>query len=230
MQCPRQQHVWDCATGNGQAAVALADHFEHVVATDASATQIAAATSHPRVNYHQAPAEHSGLADHSMDLVTVAQALHWFDLPAFYAEVQRVLKPDGLIAVWAYAVLEIDEPAVHAIVDHYYDVTLEPYWMPQRRWVEEGYRELAFPFTVRASPAFYIEQEMDLLQLLGYLSTWSATQKYRAERMRGDEAQGAQDPLRELYQALTQAWPAARTRVQVRWPLHLRLGDLSRAA
>lgn len=208
-ESPRREHAWDCATGNGQAAVALAAHFEHVAATDASADQLAHAARHPRVRYRVAPAEASGLEGASVDLVTVAQALHWFDRPAFFAEVGRVLRSGGLLAVWTYALAAIT-PAVDRVTDQLYRQTLRGYWSPARRQVEEGYAGFAFPFEPVAVPAFAMEEPWTLDRWIGYLRSWSALEAYR-------KATG-EDPV--PYAALAAAWGAAETRL-VRWPLTL---------
>ena len=137
--------VWDCGTGNGQAARALAKHFKSVIATDASQGQIDSAVAHPSVEYRVAPAEGSGLPAASVDLITVAQALHWFDLDPFYAEVNRVLKPGGRIAVWCYGITKV-HTAIDAIVEGFYSGTLNGYWDPARHFIDEEYRTIAFPF------------------------------------------------------------------------------------
>ena len=124
--------AWDCGTGSGQAAVALAEFFDRVVATDASEKQILSATKSSRVEYPIAPAENSGLSSHSLDLIAVAQALHWFDLDAFYMEAKRVLKPDGILAVWCYGLLEIG-PEIDAIINRFYREIVGPYWPPERK-------------------------------------------------------------------------------------------------
>ncbi len=148
---PTRHLAWDCATGSGQAAQGLSAHFEKVIATDASAAQIDSAIPTANVHYRVASAESSGLPDHSVDLVTVAQALHWLDLERFYDEVRRVLKPGGLLAVWSYNLLRTDS-AIDAQVDAFYSRTVGPYWPPERRWIENGYRDLPFPFPEMAPP------------------------------------------------------------------------------
>ncbi|MCP4377042.1 MAG: class I SAM-dependent methyltransferase, partial [bacterium] len=178
---PMQHRAWDCATGSGQAAHGLSTHFERVIATDASAAQIDSAVPAANVHYRVAPAEASGLPDRSVDLVTVAQALHWLDLERFYGEVRRVLKPGGLLAVWSYNLLRTD-PAIDAEVDAFYSHTVGPYWPPERRLVESGYRDLPFPFPELDTPPFAMTARWRLEQLLGYLGTWSATKRYRGER------------------------------------------------
>ena len=172
-QAPGRHMAWDCATGSGQAAIGLAEQFEQVEATDASAAQLAAALAHPRVRYRQAPADASGLAPHSVELVTVAQALHWLDRPAFYAEARRVLAPGGVVAVWCYGLVElgagVDEP-----IRAFYERTVGPYWPPERALVDSGYRTIDFPFAELALPAITMEAELTLQELGGYLGTWSA--------------------------------------------------------
>lgn len=208
-QCIRTEHAWDCATGNGQAALALAAHFDRITATDASAGQLGQATPHERVTYREASAEASGLDAQSVDLVTVAQALHWFDRPAFFAEVDRVLRPGGLLAVWTYALATIS-PEVDRVTDGVYRGTLEGYWSPRRQEVEEGYPGYSFPFEPVATPSFAMEVEWPLDRWIGYLRSWSAAEAYR-------KATG-QDPIPDG--ALASAWGEAQTRL-VRWPLTL---------
>lgn len=212
---PAPSVAWDCATGSGQAAVGLASHFERVIATDGSARQLAAAATHPKVDYQVAEAERSGLASGSVDLVTVAQALHWFDLERFYAEVRRVVRPGGLIAVWSYNLLTISEP-VDRLVNRLYDGLLGPYWPPERALVEQGYAAIPFPFELVGAPRFAMDAQWSLDQLTGYLQTWSAARRYR-------EATG-QDALALIAPALSEAWGEPAAVRPVSWPLVLRVG------
>ncbi|MCW8908591.1 MAG: class I SAM-dependent methyltransferase [Sedimenticola sp.] len=215
-RAPARTLAWDCATGSGQAACELAKRFRKVIASDASQAQIDAAISCTGVEYRVARAEQSGLDTASVDLVTVAQALHWFDLEAFYREVERILRPSGLLAVWSYNLLRINPP-VDRLIDRFYRETLADYWPPERKQVEEGYAEIDFPFRAEADlPCFDMSTEWSLPQLIGYLGTWSATSRYR-------EATG-QDPLQPLAAELQGIWGEAETRHRVRWPLSLRLG------
>jgi len=212
---PGRALAWDCATGSGQAALGLAEHFERVLATDASASQIGAALPHPRVTYHQATADASGIATRSADLVTVAQALHWLDRDAFYREARRVLVPGGVVAVWCYALLEI-EPAVNDVLDAFYRDAVGPYWPPERALTETGYRTIAFPFDEAPLPPLWMTAEWTLAELCGYVRTWSAV-------LRHDAATG-RDAVAGLLGALEPLWgPADRTRT-VRWPLAVRVG------
>ena len=209
----RRDVVWDCATGSGQAAVGLAAHFARVVGTDGSAAQLAAARSHARVRYLCALAEVCPLAAGGVDLVSAAQALHWFDIARFFAEVRRVLAPGGIVAAWCYGLAEIS-PAIDEPLRRFYTDTVGPYWPPQRQLVETGYRTVAFPFTEIVLPPFVIEQDLTLDAFVGYVRTWSATQRYTAARGR--------DPIPDLVRALASAWGSAARRV--RWPLSVRAG------
>ncbi len=212
--CSAHELVWDCGCGNGQASIALAAHFSHVHATDASAGQIAQATPHPRVRYAVMPASDSGLDDASVDLVTVAQALHWFADDSFYDEARRVLKPGGLLAAWSYGMIMVDGDAVNAAIQHFYHQVIGPYWPPERRHVETGYRELPFPLTRIAPPAPPLAMQVTwpLQQLLGYLGSWSASVRYR-EATRKDAVDALGKVLRDCWgdpmQARTVSWPLA---------------------
>lgn len=213
--CARRTQAWDAGCGNGQAAVELAHHFERVVATDPSAPQIAQAASHARVEYRVEPAESPTLADASVDLVTVAQALHWFDIDRFNASAKRVLVRDGVIAAWSYG-LSLVEPAIDAVFMRLYDGVLEEHWPPERRLVEQGYAHVAFPFETIVAPPFAMQCDWTLAQFLDYLRTWSATRRYMAER--------GEDPVQQMAAQFAEAWgDPARVRA-VRWPLSLRVG------
>lgn len=214
-QSPDQRLAWDCATGNGQAAAALARHFDHVIATDASGRQIAQAEPAQKVEYRVAPAEHSGLSDRSADLVTVAQAAHWFDLPAFYKEVKRVACDGAVVALWCYGLARIT-PEVDAMVDDYYHNTVGAYWPPERRHIETAYRKIDFPFPELEPPTFTMKAEWSIDQLLGYLGTWSATRRYMTETGR--------NPLALLAPALAAAWKGNQAH-KVEWPIALRAGN-----
>ncbi len=213
---PRRQLAWDCACGAGQASAALAEHFDCVVATDASAQQIAAATPHAQVTYRVAKAEDSGLPSGTVDLVTVAQALHWLDLPAFYAEVHRVLRPAGVLAVWTYGVLLVEGEGVNSLIQHFYETTVGPYWPPERQLVEDGYRSLAFPFAELTPPYFAMQSLWTRQQLLGYLQTWSATARYV------DEV--GVDPVEALGRQLDPLWKDTDPARGISWPMALRFG------
>ena len=215
---PQRELVWDCGAGSGQATAPLAQRFERVVASDISAAQLGAAPRLPNVAYRVAPAEASGLPDRSCDLVTVAQALHWFDLPKFHAEVKRVLKPQGVFAAWGYQLLRIEDDAIRALLAHFYAETVGPWWPPQRAHIENGYRDLPFPFARIAAPAFSLYKDWTLEHLLGYLSSWSAVACFRA-------ANGF-DPVAGLAQQLAGHWPPGEA-LRIEWPLFIHAGRLS---
>jgi SAM-dependent methyltransferase len=212
---PAHDLAWDCATGNGQAAVGLARHFRRVIATDASANQLAQAIAAPNIDYRQAPAERAPLADAAVDLIAVAQALHWFDVEAFHREAGRVLKDGGVIAEWSYNLLSIS-PAIDAMVGQLYADTLGPYWPAERRLVENGYRDLPFPFQRIEAPGFALDAHWILGELAGYLMTWSAVQRYLA-------AQG-RNPVEAILPELHAAWGDPDIARPVLWPLQLRVG------
>ena len=213
-QAPDRRLAVDCATGSGQAAVALAAHFDCVVAVDGSQGQLRHATLHPRVAYVAATAERLPLRSRSVSLVAAAQAAHWFDFERFHAECRRVLVPGGAVAVWTYGKFRVD-PQVDAVIERFYSATVGHFWPPERRFVEEGYRTLPFPWREECPPVFGLAANWDLEQVMGYLATWSAVQRYRD--------QAGRDPLPALREELLRAWPAGESR-RLEWPIHLRLG------
>jgi len=212
---PARRLAWDAGCGSGQLSVLLAGTFDRVVATDASPEQIARATPHAKVEYRCAPAEASGLTDRAVDLATAAQAAHWFDLPAYYAEVRRVTRPGGIIALVSYGVLRADAD-VDRVIQPFYRAVLASYWPPERRHVDEGYRSLPFPFEELEAPALEIRLEWRLAQLVGYVGTWSAV--WALERAKGE------GPFATFRRELAHAWGPATAVRTVRWPLALRVG------
>ncbi|MGE0354980.1 MAG: class I SAM-dependent methyltransferase [Gemmatimonadales bacterium] len=211
---PGRELAWDCGTGSGQAAVPLATHFTRVVATDASEAQLRHAVAHPRVEYRVAPADACGLADGGVDLVTVAQALHWFDLDRFYNEVRRVARPGGLLAAWTYGLFQTGEREIDRLLRGFHFDRMGPYWPPQRRWVDQAYRTLPFPFPELEAPVFHMELTWRAADAIGYLGTWSAVARCRAAEGR--------DPVGEIAERLAAAWGGEERRV--RWPLAVRVG------
>ena len=216
-EAPARAEAWDAGTGTGQAAVGLARHFEHVTATDSSMSQIEMATPDPRVSYRVASAELSGLGDASMDLVSAAQAVHWFDRPRFWAEVRRILRPNGVIAVWTYVLFEIS-PEIDAVLRRFYSGIVGPFWPPERRITEQRYKTIEFPFLEFAAPDFVIEQSMTLEDVAGYVRTWSAT--------RGFVRHHGQDPVAGLVKDLTRAWRTPKLARAARWPVAMRVGRI----
>ena len=206
----------DCGTGNGQAAIGLAKHFDRVVATDPSEEQINRATRHDRIEYRIARAESSGLPGASVDLVTAAQALHWFDAAAFFAEANRVLVPNGAIAVWGYGDPILDTTALHNTLHAFNRGTLERYWHPERQLLLSGYSAIAFPFDEVKMPPGELEMRWTLPELTGYLRTWSATARYAAEN--------GFDPIVDVEKSLARDWGDPEETRLIRWPLYVRAG------
>ncbi|HJU90139.1 MAG TPA: class I SAM-dependent methyltransferase [Gemmatimonadaceae bacterium] len=207
--------AWDSATGNGQAAIGLAERYDRVLATDASAAQIANAMPHPRIEYRVAPGEVSGLPDGAADLVTVAQSMHWLDPTAFFTEAARVMAPGGAVAVWGYGLCSIGADLDDALHELYRGV-LGEYWPAERRMVDEGYRNLEFPFRELPAPELSIERTMSLGDFEGYLYTWSATRRY----LKKNDA----DPIAPFIARIASTWGARDSERLVRWPLHFRVG------
>lgn len=212
---PNDQLALDCATGNGQAAIELAQFFRKVIAIDASAAQIENASPRERVEYRVAAAEETSLPNESCDAITVAQALHWFDLDRFYLEAQRVLRPGGILAVWTYKELRAT-PEIQAVVRHYHDEVVGPYWPAERKLVGRVYLQLPFPFAEIQCPVFEAQVRWSFEDLLGYLGTWSATQRYIAATGR--------DPRELITRELAQVWGDRAEERAVAWPLTVRAG------
>ena len=213
--CVHRVRAWDCATGSGQAARALAYWFDEVIATDASGEQITAALPHTGVRYHIAPAEASGLDDDSVNLLTVGQALHWFDIERFFAEARRVLVKGGVLAAWCYERCNVSHEC-DAAVDELYSHILDGCWPPERELVQSGYAGIELPGEELAAPDFDMRLEWNVDDMLGYLGTWSACKRYKAAN---DD-----DPVARIAADLRAAWgPGPRP---VRWPLSLRISRL----
>jgi ubiquinone/menaquinone biosynthesis C-methylase UbiE len=212
--CARHDSAWDCATGNGQAAVSCAKYFSHVEATDISAEQIEHGIPHPKVHYSICPAEHTPFADQSFDLITVATAVHWFDPEQFHREVERVLKPGGVLAVWTYGYFQI-EPEIDQVIRRELLDPIDPFWASANRQVLNGYRDLLLPLDeIRDLPAFVLKIEWDLGQLLAYARTWSAVKRYSAEL--------GTDPLDGLETKMKTVWDEPDKIRTVHMPLFLR--------
>lgn len=215
---PRRELAWDCGAGSGQATVPLAARFRRVIATDLSAAQLAGAPALPNVEYRAAPAEASGLPDRCADLVTIAQAMHWYDPAKFHAEVRRVVRAGGIIAAWGYNRLHIAQARVQGIVDEFYEHTIGGYWPPEREHVENGYRDLPFPYAPIEAPPFILRKEWTRAQLLGYLRSWSAVARFKAAN--------AHDPVDALDGMLAAHWPDGKAMV-VEWPLFMHVGRVA---
>ncbi len=207
--------AWDVGCGSGQLSISLADRFDHVIATDPARAQLAAAPAHPRIEYRCVPAEASGLPDASIALAVAAQAAHWFDWPRFTAEVGRVAAPGALIALVMYGNLVVD------LGDELFDefrAAAEPHWPPEREHVRNGYRDLILPWPAVEPPAIEMTARWTRDELLGYISTWSATQRLVAR-----EGPAAYERLRDQ---LAVSWPEHERKL-VRWPLTIKLSRRS---
>lgn len=211
-QTPRRQLAVDVGAGNGQAAVALAEHYDRVIAIEPSAAQIASAQASPKVTYRQGSAEATGIDDASADLVTAAQAFHWFEHDRFFAEARRIVRAGGLLSVWCYGLAEIS-PEVDAAVRELYEDLLGPYWEPERRSVERGYRDVASPLPELPTPPLAMHLRWTFEHLVGYLGTWSPRPRFQAAR--------GEDALEIVFPRLQAAWGDVRERAVV-WPLSVR--------
>lgn len=213
-----RKKAWDCATGNGQAAVLLASFFEMVEATDASERQISNAMQATNVHYSVSSAEKTPFANNSFDLVTVAQAYHWFDFISFEKEVRRVSKPGGVVAVWGYGLVQSAHDELNSVITSFYTNTLGSYWDAERRYVDEHYRTIPFPYEELPANEFFIDQNWNQQDLIGYFNTWSSVQHFiKAKNF---------NPVDELIPLMQNAWPEQDVLV-FRFPLFLRIGRIS---
>jgi ubiquinone/menaquinone biosynthesis C-methylase UbiE len=213
--------AWDCATGNGQAAVSLAKYFKKIIATDASEQQIKNAVPNERVQYYVALADNSGLEPGTVDLVTIASALHWMDFDKFYKEVNRVLKPGGIFAAWAYYHSYVDN-AVDPIIRYLSKEVLADYWPPERKYVTNHYNTVPFPFKLIDTPVFKISKQVNLDFLLGYFYSWSSTQKYIKET--------GKDPVEHIKKELENAWGDITHMKLITWDVFLKAGRKEQSA
>ena len=209
----------DCAVdvgcGSGQLTTLLADHFHTVIGVDPSAAQLASAIADPRVQYLVAPAEALPLADARASLVCAAQAAHWFNLPAFHAQVRRIAQPGAVVALISYGVMVIDGPA-DAVFQHFYQHGVGPWWPAERALVDQGYAGLDFPYAEFGAPAMRIQAQWSLADVLGYVGTWSAVRRAR---------EAGQDALLEHFaDRLTGVWGEPAQSRAVHWPINMRIG------
>jgi len=210
------KHIaWDVATGNGQVALVLARQFDKVIATDASANQIEHSIAHPKVTYKVSTAENSGLPDSIADVITVGQALHWFDFEKFFTEVKRVAKKDCLFAAWGYRIHEISEE-IDVITKRFDEELVGPYWPKERMYVDEHYNNIRFPFELIKAPEFSLSWKWNMNELLGYLYTWSSTQRYINDK--------GLNPLDLIENDLLKAWGNPEEEKEIIWPLFFRAG------
>jgi SAM-dependent methyltransferase len=216
---PSRRLAWDCAAGTGQATLDLARWFDRVIGSDVSAEQIAQAPAHPKIAWQVAPAESSGLAGDTVDLIAVPQALHWFDLKRFYREVRRVATDDGIVAAWSYGSAELAGDVGNAY-NRFEHETMGAYWPAERRYVTDVYSTIEFPFEELEFPAMTLDAVWTRDQVLGYMRTWSATTRYVARHKA--------DPILDFAREIQSLWPDAEQRKSVTWPLTVRVGRISK--
>jgi ubiquinone/menaquinone biosynthesis C-methylase UbiE len=216
-QLANKETAWDCGTGNGQAAKELSKAFKKIFATDISQKQIDNAVHADNIFYSVQPAEQTDFPDNSFELVTVAQALHWFRFDEFYNEVKRVIKPGGIFAAWTYSLLRITNEIDTLIEDHHYNI-IGGYWDDERKYVDEEYRNIPFPFTKINTPSFTIEYYWTIEELEGYFNTWSALQKFITENN--------YNPVDDLLQRLKPYWK--QEQMKIIFPVHLLLGTIEK--
>lgn len=211
---PTHDLAWDCATGSGQAAHGLIKYFHKIIATDASQKQIENAIHHEKISFQVAPAHKTSIQTESIDLITVAQALHWFEFDRFYEEARRVLKQNGIIAVWTYNLLTIS-PDIDAIIKYFYFDIVGDFWPPERKLVENGYENIPFPFNKLPNPSFHMWAKWTFKQLVGYIGTWSAVKRYRDKK--------GSDPVKWVEKELLKIWDNTGA-MDVYWPLSILIG------
>lgn len=211
---PGHDTAWDCATGNGQVAHRLAERFKKVCATDISTSQLAHAVQHERITYEVMRVEDTSFPDNTFDLITAGTAVHWFDFNAFYREVFRVAKKGAIFAAWAYAPCMSDTHTDELIIRLQKDI-VGRYWDPERRYVDNYYRDIPFPFEEIPAPPFNIEVYWTIDQLLGYLRSWSSVQHYIRDK--------GEDPVLQIEDGLRQGWGASE-RKYFTFPVFLRAG------
>ena len=213
---PARGFAWDCGAGSGQFTQLLAPYFDHVVATDLSANQLQNAPYFENVSYQLQPAEKTNFSAGSFDLITVAQAIHWFDFETFYQEVSRTLKPDGIFAVIGYGLIQVENPVVNAMIQTLYCEQLSGYWDVERRFIDEEYQTIPFSFEEIAVPKFKMQYQWSATQLLKYLSTWSAVKHY--------QQQNQDEPLWEIAELLQHD----QQLINIEFPVFLRVGKLEK--
>lgn len=213
-----RRHAWDCGTGNGQVAVSLGKYFEYVKATDISTSQLDNALQANNVSYQTSRAEQTEFEPGSFDLITVAQAVHWFDFDAFYSEVKRVGHPDGILALWGYGLLRI-EPAIDRLIDNFYYKIIGSFWDKERKYIEDAYRSIPFPFSeIHLSTDYFIEKEFTRESLAGYLGTWSAVRNFKKST--------GSDPIPGFLKELTSKWASTQETKKAVFPLFSRVGKI----
>lgn len=209
----KQNRAWDCATGNGQVAIELAKYFEEVIATDISEAQLKNAPAANNIIYKLCRSEDSIFPDEYFDMITVAQAIHWFDFGLFYKQVNRTMKDGGILAVMGYGLIRAGEQ-INPVIDHFYHDIVGPYWDKERKYIDENLATIPFPFEEIAAPKLLNHFNWGLDDLLGYFRTWSAVQHYIKSNQK--------DPVELIRKTLGQHWPEGAT-VAITFPVLLRI-------
>lgn len=212
--------AWDCATGNGQAAILLAPHFKQVMATDISEKQLSLAVSKENITYQVCKAEQTPFADNSFDLITIAQAYHWFRFAEFEREARRVGRPGAVIAAWTYSLPVCGYTAIDNLVTDFYSNTVGPYWDAERKYVEEQYQTVPFPFDPLPAKTFGIDVHWTKEDLAGYLQTWSSVQHFA-------KANGY-NPVQQIIPQITHHWPTERSSMLFTFPVFLIAGTIKK--
>ncbi len=210
--------AWDCATGNGQAAVKLADYFNKVIATDISQEQLDIAIRKENIYYECCLAEKTSIPSSTIDLITIAQALHWFNFEEFYLEVNRIAKQDAMIAAWSYSLGKINSTIDSVIEDLYENILGDAYWPKERRFIDDFYSNIPFPFKRIKTPKFKLQKIMNLEMVVGYLNTWSAVKEY--------QKQNSLNPVHLIKEELEKVWGDPKKEYVMEWPLHLLFGKV----
>ncbi|QHT68268.1 class I SAM-dependent methyltransferase [Rhodocytophaga rosea] len=218
-QVHSKKAAWDCGTGNGQVAIQLASSFGRVSATDISAAQLSQAPALPNLTYLQTRAEQTPFEPDSFDLITVAQAIHWFDFERFYQEVNRTGRKGGILAVWGYGLLQVN-PEIDRVLMPFYKEKIGPYWDKERKYIDDHYQTIPFPFREIQAPTFAIQVQWDLSELTGYLQTWSSVQKYIFAH--------GENPVQALLLELRTHWLLPEEKKQVTFPLFMRIGYIDK--
>ena len=215
---PSRLFAWDCGAGSGQFTQLLAPYFEQIVATDLSAQQLHQAPYFENVSYQVQQAENTSFAAQSFDLITVAQAIHWFNFEAFYTEVRRTLKKEGVLAVIGYGLVQTGDTELNGLIQHLYQHVLAGYWDAERKHIDYAYQHIPFPFEEIASPELEMQLCWSAAQFLGYLNTWTGLKHYRTQHASDD----ALDPLTPLIDYLENK----NTTIEIHFPIFLRIGKL----
>ena len=210
---PVKNSCLDCGTGNGQVASVLAEYFEKVYASDVSESQLEKAIKKENITYTVQRAEQTDFLDNTFDLITVAQAIHWFDLNYFNQEVKRLLKPNGVLAVWGYGLFRTHS-TIDEIVVNFYSETIGSYWNVERKHIDTNYESIEINLEeLKVDHDFFIGTRWTLKHLEGYLNSWSAVQNYKND--------SGKNPVPKLIRQLEPLWEKGKQRL--RFPIFLRI-------